>query len=115
MRWPLLTTIKDYGCQGLFQNYINNRPDGSDGPKGLGLGHAGATGLNVFFQFFCYVTPILGAIVADQYLGKYNTILVFAVIYWFVSDHFDLFGLETSLTPFSGPRDSLDDIPSYCH
>jgi len=36
----------------------------------------------VFFQFFCYVTPILGAIVADQYLGKYNTILVFAVIYW---------------------------------
>lgn len=72
-----------YGCQGLFQNYINNRPDGSDGPRGLGLGHAGATGLNVFFQFFCYVTPILGAIVADQYLGKYNTILVFAVIYWF--------------------------------
>jgi POT family proton-dependent oligopeptide transporter len=38
--------------------------------------------LNVFFQFFCYVTPILGAIVADQYLGKYNTILVFAVVYW---------------------------------
>jgi POT family proton-dependent oligopeptide transporter len=70
------------GCQGLFQNYINNNPDGRDGPAGLGLGHAGATGLNVFFQFFCYVTPILGAIVADQYLGKYNTILVFAVIYW---------------------------------
>jgi len=38
--------------------------------------------LNVFFQFFCYVTPILGAIIADQYLGKYNTILVFAVVYW---------------------------------
>jgi POT family proton-dependent oligopeptide transporter len=70
------------GCQGLFQNYINNNPDGRDGPAGLGLGHAGATGLNVFFQFFCYVTPILGAIVADQYLGKYNTILVFAGIYW---------------------------------
>ena len=33
------------------------------------------------------VTPILGAIVADQYLGKYNTILVFAVIYWVVSSH----------------------------
>lgn len=78
----ILTTFIDYGCQGLFQNYIANHPDGRDGPKGLGLGHAGATGLNVFFQFFCYVTPILGAIIADQYLGKYNTILVFAVIYW---------------------------------
>jgi hypothetical protein len=28
------------------------------------------------------VTPILGAIIADQYLGKYNTILVFAAVYW---------------------------------
>ena len=27
------------------------------------------------------MTPILGAIIADQYLGKYNTILYFAVIY----------------------------------
>ncbi|KAI7202370.1 peptide transport protein PTR2 [Hortaea werneckii] len=71
-----------YGCQGLFQNYITNKNDGSDGANGLGLGHMGATGLNVFFQFFCYVTPILGAIVADQYLGKYKTILVFCGVYW---------------------------------
>jgi len=62
----------DYGSQGLFQNYINNRPDGTDGARGLGLGHAGATGLNIFFQFFCYLTPILGAIISDQYLGKYK-------------------------------------------
>ncbi|PPJ51210.1 hypothetical protein CBER1_07517 [Cercospora berteroae] len=71
-----------YGCQGLFQNYINNRPGGQDGPRGLGLGHAGATGLNLFFQFFCYVTPIIGAIISDQYLGKYKTILIFAGVYW---------------------------------
>ncbi|CAK3918662.1 probable PTR2-Di-and tripeptide permease [Lecanosticta acicola] len=71
-----------YGCQGLFQNYISNAPDGFDGARGLGLGHAGATGLNTFFQFFCYVTPILGAIISDQYLGKYKTILWFAGIYW---------------------------------
>ena len=43
-----------YGCQGLFQNYISNDPDGADGPRGLGLGVKGATGLNTFFQFFCY-------------------------------------------------------------
>ena len=28
------------------------------------------------------VTPILGAIIADQYLGKYKTILIFAGCYW---------------------------------
>ncbi|KAF4974852.1 hypothetical protein FZEAL_8313 [Fusarium zealandicum] len=70
-----------YGAQGLFQNYINNSPDGKDGPKGLGMGHQAATGLNLFFQ--CrLVTPILGAIIADQYLGKYKTILVFCGFYW---------------------------------
>ncbi|KAM5355062.1 hypothetical protein ACJ41O_001708 [Fusarium nematophilum] len=71
-----------YGSQGIFQNYINNSPTGSDGAKGLGMGHQAATGLNLFFQWFCYVTPILGAIIADQYLGKYKTILVFCVFYW---------------------------------
>ena len=29
----------------------------------------------------CYVTPIIGAIVADQYLGRYNTILYFSFVY----------------------------------
>ena len=43
-----------YGCQGLFQNYISQSPDGADGAAGLGLGHQAATGLNTFFQFFCY-------------------------------------------------------------
>lgn len=77
-----LTDRVDYGCQGLFQNYISNSPEGYDGSPGLGLGHAGATGLNTFFQFFCYITPILGAIISDQYLGKYKTILIFAGVYW---------------------------------
>jgi POT family proton-dependent oligopeptide transporter len=71
-----------YGAQGLFQNYISNSKNGSDGAKGLGMGHQAATGLNLFFQWFCYVTPILGAIIADQYLGKYKTILLFCVFYW---------------------------------
>ena len=43
-----------YGAQGIFQNYINNKPNGDDGARGLGLGHQGATGLNLFFQWFCY-------------------------------------------------------------
>lgn len=50
----MLADIIHPGCQGLFQNYINNRPSGADGAPGLGLGHQGATGLNLFFQWFCY-------------------------------------------------------------
>lgn len=46
-----------------------------------GLGQVGATGLTDFFQFWCYVTPIGGAIVSDQFLGKYNTIMYSAYIY----------------------------------
>ncbi|KOS22354.1 Peptide transporter PTR2 [Escovopsis weberi] len=71
-----------YGASGLFQNYISNAEDGSNGAKGLGLGHQAATGLNLFFQWFCYVTPILGAIISDQYLGKYKTIMFFCCVYW---------------------------------
>lgn len=45
-----------YGAQGLFQNYAKNATDGSgsNGAVGLGLGGQAATGLGLFFQFFCY-------------------------------------------------------------
>ena len=43
-----------YGCQGLFQNYIQKPYKGTLGQGALGLGHRGATGLNTFFQFWCY-------------------------------------------------------------
>ncbi|CEL06622.1 Putative Oligopeptide transporter [Aspergillus calidoustus] len=70
-----------YGMSGLFQNYVQRPLDGSEGRGALGMGHQGATGLTTFFQFWCYVTPIIGAIIADQYLGKYKTIVVFCGIY----------------------------------
>ncbi|KAJ5734032.1 hypothetical protein N7493_002818 [Penicillium malachiteum] len=70
-----------YGMSGMFQNYVQRPLDGSEGRGALGMAHQGATGLTTFFQFWCYVTPILGAIVADQYLGKYKTIVWFCGIY----------------------------------
>ncbi|KAK2750738.1 peptide transporter ptr2 [Myotisia sp. PD_48] len=73
-----------YGLSGPFQNYMQHPyKDPSGIPGAIGLGQSTATGLSSFFQFWCYVTPILGGILADQYLGKYNTILIFSLVYIF--------------------------------
>jgi len=68
-----------YGSQGILQNYIMLTPE--EGRGGLGQGHMAATGLTTFYQFWCYVTPIGGAIIADQYLGRYKTIVLFTLVY----------------------------------
>lgn len=69
-----------YGISGPFQNYMQN-PRGGLRPGAIDLGQQGASALSYFFQFWCYVTPILGAVVADQFLGKFKTICVFSGIY----------------------------------
>uniref|UniRef100_A0A3B5MPV7 Solute carrier family 15 member 1a n=1 Tax=Xiphophorus couchianus TaxID=32473 RepID=A0A3B5MPV7_9TELE len=33
------------------------------------------------FVAFCYLTPILGAIIADSWLGKFNTIIYLSIVY----------------------------------
>ncbi|KAK7977190.1 hypothetical protein PG996_003262 [Apiospora saccharicola] len=43
-------------------------------------GQATATALGYFFQFWCYMTPIVGAVVADSYLGRFKTIFSGAVL-----------------------------------
>lgn len=69
-----------YGLSAPFQNYMQNGPD--DTPAGaLQLKNSGATALSYFFQFWCYVTPILGGYISDTYWGKYKTIFVFCVVY----------------------------------
>ncbi|KAF9091639.1 peptide transporter ptr2 [Mortierella sp. GBA35] len=73
-----------YGLSGPFQNYIQypyTGIKGADHPGAIGKGQQTATALNYFFQFFCYVTPVLGAIIADQYFGKYKTICLFCGVY----------------------------------
>lgn len=71
-----------YGLSGPFQNYIANSYEDPNGlPGALGLKQSGATAMTNLFQFWCYVTPVFGAIVADQYLGKYATIKWFSMVY----------------------------------
>ena len=76
-----------YGTQILFQNFVQRNlltstgaapnPGGAtnNNPGALGQGEQIATGLGTFFSFWCYVTPLFGAWVADTYLGRYKTIM----------------------------------------
>ncbi|KAK9474807.1 POT family-domain-containing protein [Dipodascopsis tothii] len=70
-----------YGLTGPFMNYMQYKSTDPLHPGAIGWGQSRASALNYFFQFWCYVTPILGAVIADQYWGKYKTISVFAGIY----------------------------------
>ncbi|KAI8358050.1 POT family-domain-containing protein [Mortierella sp. GBAus27b] len=61
-----------YGASMLFQRYML---------KYLLLGKGSATAINRGFSFFSYITAIFGAVVADKWLGKFKTILIFACVY----------------------------------
>ncbi|KAJ5975430.1 Major facilitator superfamily domain general substrate transporter [Penicillium waksmanii] len=71
-----------FGLSGPMQNYINNPYDpGSDLPGALGKGQAVASALGNFFKFWAYASTIIGAIIADQYIGKFKTIIISLGIY----------------------------------
>jgi len=71
-----------FGLSGPLQNYINNPYDpGSDLPGALGRGQATASALGNFFKFWAYGSTIIGAVVADQFLGKFKTICLACFIY----------------------------------
>ncbi|KAL0572403.1 hypothetical protein V5O48_009564 [Marasmius crinis-equi] len=74
-----------YGCSAVFTNFIQQSlPPGSHTGAGfahgqsgaLGLGQQASTGLTTFYQFWVYLTPLLGAYIADTYLGRFNTVCV---------------------------------------
>ncbi|KAG8744438.1 hypothetical protein FRC12_014795 [Ceratobasidium sp. 428] len=81
-----------YGTTGPFVNYIQRPlpvggngagapPKGGEGrPGALGKGQQAATGLTTYNSFFSYCTPILGAIIADAYWGKFKTINIFVIL-----------------------------------
>ncbi|KAH4215400.1 hypothetical protein HBI81_250950 [Parastagonospora nodorum] len=57
------------------------RHDTRQTPGALGLGQAMATRIYCAFHLFYYVTPIVVAIVADSYLGRYATLVVSTMLY----------------------------------
>ncbi|KAB8205646.1 POT family-domain-containing protein [Aspergillus parasiticus] len=74
-----------YGTTAVFVNFIQ-RPmpagsstgatyDSSRVPGALDMGQQASTGLTLFNSFWSYIMPTAGAFVADQYLGRFRTIM----------------------------------------
>ncbi|KAI4854458.1 peptide transport protein PTR2 [Aureobasidium sp. EXF-8845] len=71
-----------FGLSAPIQNYIKNPHDSnSDLPGALGKGQAVATALGNFFKFWAYASTVIGAIIADQYLGRFKTIVAACGVY----------------------------------
>ncbi|KAJ7604810.1 putative MFS peptide transporter [Mycena polygramma] len=70
-----------YGIMAPFQNYAQNNREDPLHPGALGLGQTAATRLSYFFTFFVYATSFGGAAVADGWLGRYKSLILFASIY----------------------------------
>lgn len=69
-----------YGLTGPFMNYMQYSPL-SKIRGALGLGSQKAVALSYFFQFWCFLCPVLGAWISDSLWGKYKTIKIFSFIY----------------------------------
>ncbi|KOS20846.1 Peptide transporter PTR2 [Escovopsis weberi] len=82
-----------FGVSQVFSNYMQfplpkggpgtgavakSDPNGHSGALNQGLQFASAFGL--LFTFLAYVFPILGAYIADVYLGKFKTIMIGVII-----------------------------------
>ncbi|KAF9531503.1 POT family-domain-containing protein [Crepidotus variabilis] len=74
-----------YGSTVVFTNFIQQplpagSHTGAGGPDGvsgaLGLLQRAATGLTTFYQFWCYITPLYGAYLADAHWGRFKTIAI---------------------------------------
>ena len=61
-----------YGIRSVLSVYLQNK---------LGFTQAESSQAYHLYIAICYITPILGGIIADQYWGKYKTILVLGIVY----------------------------------
>lgn len=63
-----------YGMSSNMVNYLKNK---------FHYGNASAAKTNSNWSGTCCITPLIGAFVADSYLGRYWTIVIFSIVYFF--------------------------------
>jgi POT family proton-dependent oligopeptide transporter len=64
----------------------------------LAFEESAAATIGQFFTAACYITPLLGGVVADRWLGRYRTILYFSLPY--LCGHLILGGIQTRTAAF---------------
>ena len=91
-----------YGMKALLVMYMIDE---------LGYSDANSATVASFFTAACYVLPLIGGIIADRWLGKFKTIIYFAIPY--ILGHIVLgaftteLGLYTALALLAGGSGSI--------
>ncbi|KAL7940310.1 POT family domain-containing protein [Trichoderma barbatum] len=72
-----------YGLTVPFQNYVQNAYNGGahERPGVLGLGQAAATAINNAFFILQNIAALVGAVLSDGWLGRYNLLLITSLVY----------------------------------
>ncbi|MCJ1273789.1 hypothetical protein MMC21_001582 [Puttea exsequens] len=70
-----------FGIMAPLQNYIQNPLHDPLRPGALDLGQSLASLLVNCFNLLMYITPLVGAVVADSYIGRYRTLFWSLCIY----------------------------------
>ncbi|MGJ8633781.1 MAG: POT family MFS transporter [Luteolibacter sp.] len=70
-----------YGMKAVLAVFFTNYLFLMDGEIGTPMSETKSTELVHLFNFAFYVTPIIGAILADAFLGKYKVIILLSLVY----------------------------------
>ncbi|MFC7339491.1 POT family MFS transporter [Haloferula chungangensis] len=70
-----------YGMKAVLAVFMANYLHLMDGAPGAPMSTTEATAHYHQFNFWVYVTPIFGALLADIFLGKYRTIILLSIVY----------------------------------
>ncbi|MGB0291914.1 MAG: POT family MFS transporter [Luteolibacter sp.] len=70
-----------YGMKAVLAIFMVNYLHLMDGPASFGMSDSEATGQVHLFASFVYITPFIGAVLADAFWGKYKTIIVLSLVY----------------------------------
>jgi POT family proton-dependent oligopeptide transporter len=70
-----------YGMKAVLAVFMVNYLHLMDGRGGTAMNEAEAAAMVHFFNGAVYLTPLLGALLADVWLGKYRTIILLSLVY----------------------------------
>ena len=70
-----------YGMKAVLAVFMANYLHYMGDSVGPAMSEAAASEKVHFFNFWVYITPVLGALISDIFLGKYRTIITLSLVY----------------------------------